>query len=543
MSALEPRLLVIGHDPESGAVADALAASEFDPEVVTVANREAALTTLQRQRIDCVITGYDVPDERGRTYMGGLRLLEAVRERHGDLPVVIFTDVVNEDSLRLAAANGVRAYVRDQPGEDVVGQLRYHVDSAVRGQLAERRAAEQDRINHLMRGVTQTLVLEEDREEMLAALCTELTGQAVYRYAAYHERDATEIDPDPESAAGSASRTTGDTALLRRCVERGTVETAQIRRVADGDASAGQAATAGDGTEGPNAGSDEEAWETVLRVAVPILYEDERFGALVLETDPDHAFYESETTVLAELGEAIGHALNAVETREALREREAELEHRTEQLEGFASLVSHDVRNPLNVAQGYVDLLSERVDDDAIDEIAESLDRIEAIVTDILALTRAEGELSTAPADLERVVADAWANVDTGDATLEIGDDEVTGAGADLPRVEADASQLQRVFENLFRNSIEHGTPDDGDLTVSVAFADGELRVADDGVGFPPGATAGLFELGETGTGGGTGIGLAIVGELIDAHGWSVTAENGPAGGACFRITGIEPLA
>lgn len=132
MSTLVPRLLVVGHDPEHGAVADAIAASEFDHDVVTVANREAAVRTIERQRIDCVITGYEVLDEAGRTYMGGLRLLEAVREAYGDLPVIVFTHVVNEDSLRLAAANGVRAYVRDQPGEDAVGQLRYHVDSAAR---------------------------------------------------------------------------------------------------------------------------------------------------------------------------------------------------------------------------------------------------------------------------------------------------------------------------------------------------------------------------------------------------------------------------
>ncbi|AGN01419.1 histidine kinase [Salinarchaeum sp. Harcht-Bsk1] len=533
-----PRLLVFGHDPESGAIAEALAGSEFDSEVVTVASREAALTTLDRQRIDCVITGYDVPDERGRTYMGGLRLLEAVREEHGDLPVVIFTDVVNEDSLRLAAANGVRAYVRDQPGEDAVGQLRYHVDSAIRGQLAERRAAEQDRINHLMRGVTQTLVLEEDRGEMLAALCSELTEQAVYRYAAYHERRETGVDPEPDSAAGSASGETSDTGLARRCVERGTVETARLRRLVGDDSETDAGAT------DPAA----KACETLLRVAVPIGYEDERFGVLVLETDPEHAVYESETAVLAELGEAIGHALNAVETRDALEQRETELERRTEQLERFASLVSHDVRNPLNVAQGYVDLLEERSDDPAIEEIAQSLDRIEAIISDILALTRAEQELTLAPTELTVVVSDAWAAVDTPNATLEI----AKGASEDggLPRVEADASQLQRVFENLFRNAIEHGRPDEGEdaeavtLTVHVTFdaEDGELVVADDGVGFPDGATAALFELGETGSRDGTGIGLAIVGDLLERHGWTVTAENGPSGGACFRIGGIKPL-
>lgn len=536
MRDLSPRLLVVGHDPDRGALAGAIADSEFDPEVVAVADRQAAEATLRERRVDCVVTGYEVPDERGRTFMGGLRLLETVREDHGDLPVVIFTDVVNEDSLRRAAANGVRAYVRDQPGQNVQAQLRYHVDSAMRGQLAERRAAEQDRINELMRGVTQTLVLEEERGEMLEALCAELTHQAVYRYAAYHDRTEGVVEASPAAAAGTAEGESDATGLLDRSVERGTVETASIRRAIE------------DGEEGE--------WETVLRIAVPIGYEEERFGVLVVETDPEHTFFEAETAVLAELGEAIGHALNAVETREALRTREAELEHRTEQLEGFASLVSHDVRNPLNVAQGYLDLLAERVDDPAIGEIETSLSRIETIVGDILALTRAEQELETAPTDLDGVVADAWGSVDTPGATLHVGED--------LPSVEADESQLQRVFENLFRNSIEHGLEEEqapaaeesagaadespgseGDapaLAVRVQYDDGTLVVEDDGLGFGDGAPEDLFELGTTGEDGGTGIGLAIVGDLIDAHGWSVTAEEGDDGGARFRIEGVEPL-
>jgi len=519
----EPTVLVVGHDPDRPALRAALADGEFDPSIVAVADLPGALDALERHRVDCVVSAYEVPDASGRTFMGGLTLLEAVRSEHGDVPFVLLSDVVNEDSLRRAADLGVRAYVRDRASENVVEQLRYHLDSALRGRLAERRAAEQDRINELMRRVTQTLVLEQERDAMLRALCGELTGADIYRYAAYHRRAEPGVQAEPETAAGDVTQEPGRSSLAERCLQEGTLLADRL------------------------AGDDGSPEARAMRVGVPIAYETDRYGVLVLETAPGHGFFDTERAVLAELGEAIGHALDAIETREALREREADLQRRTEQLEEFASLVSHDIRNPLNVAQGYVDVLSTRTDDEAVAEVATSLDRIETIVEDILALTRAGQSIERSPTALSAVVEDAWASVDTGGteaesrATLDVGS---------LPRVSADASQLQRVFENLFRNSIEHGLPADATageasgqaITISVRYEAGDLVVEDDGVGFPEGATEALFELGETSGESGTGIGLAIVADLLAEHGWSITAEDREAGGARFRIQGIEPL-
>jgi len=219
--------------------------------------------------------------------------------------------------------------------------------------------------------------------------------------------------------------------------------------------------------------------------------------------------------------------LTDVTDREHYRQ---EVERQNDRLDQFAGMVSHDLRNPLNVAQGRVDLAREAAEFEHLDPAARALARMEAIIDDVLALARRGRPIDeTEPVTPSAVAEASWQTVDTKSATLA-----VDGDGT----VRADASRLQQLFENLFRNAVEHGGDD---VTVRVGVLDGEgFFLEDDGPGIPPERREEVLESGYSSSAEGTGFGLAIVEEIATAHGWEVEATQGQAGGARFEITSVE---
>jgi signal transduction histidine kinase len=103
--------------------------------------------------------------------------------------------------------------------------------------------------------------------------------------------------------------------------------------------------------------------------------------------------------------------------------------------------------------------------------------------------------------------------------------------------VRADANALQQLFENLFSNAVAHAGPD---AHVRVADHPEGFVVADDGPGIPPAERSTVFETTYSTTQEGNGLGLAIVREVVDGHGWSVTIEESESGGARFVVTGVD---
>ncbi|PSQ52251.1 hypothetical protein BRD20_08500 [Halobacteriales archaeon SW_8_65_20] len=209
------------------------------------------------------------------------------------------------------------------------------------------------------------------------------------------------------------------------------------------------------------------------------------------------------------------------------KRRERELERQNERLDEFAAVVSHDLRNPLNVARGRLQLARESGDDEQFEKSLDALDRMERLITGLLSLARhgqSVGEPETV--ELQSVARSAWGTV-PGDATLEM---DAT------PTIRADPERLSQLFENLFRNAIEHG----GDSpTVTIDTLDDGFYVADDGPGVPEDAREQVFEFGHSG-GDGTGFGLAIVRSIAEAHDWTISVTNEKSGGARFEIRGVE---
>jgi signal transduction histidine kinase len=207
----------------------------------------------------------------------------------------------------------------------------------------------------------------------------------------------------------------------------------------------------------------------------------------------------------------------------------------------LASVISHDLRNPLDVASAHLRAARETGKDEHFDQLERSHDRMERIIKDVLTLARGESALNVVPAvDIERVAAEAWATVDTETASFTL--------AADLPTIEADPDRLQRLFENLFRNAVEHGSTgsrtedddrtDDADIQVRVGRTDGGFFVADDGPGIPAEDRSRVFDPGYSlhESGDGTGLGLTIVERIATAHDWTISVTSGPLGGARFEF-------
>ena len=240
-------------------------------------------------------------------------------------------------------------------------------------------------------------------------------------------------------------------------------------------------------------------------------------------TEPS-AFDQQDIT-LAEL--LVSHTRTALERLE----RERDLTRKTERLDEFASFVSHDLRNPLNVAMLRLELLADECNSDHLEGLEGALDRMERLIDELLTLAR-QGERigDTEPIQLIESARQAWSNVETGSALLEDRTERV---------IYADRNRLAAVFENLFRNSVEHGG--DG-VTVTVGELEDErgFYVADDGPGIPGEERDRIFESGYSTAADGTGFGLTIVRDIVEAHGWTIRVTESDRGGARFEITDVE---
>jgi signal transduction histidine kinase len=258
----------------------------------------------------------------------------------------------------------------------------------------------------------------------------------------------------------------------------------------------------------------------------------DEYGILIAASPTPETFDQDHLVVGEVLAANTVAALRQVERKQQLQTREQELIRQNDRLENFVSIVSHDLRNPLNVANARLELLAEECDSDHLGHIERANDRMEALIENLLMLAR-QGETVTEREliDLSALVNGCWANVETDDATI------IT----DIDRtIRADESRLKQVFENLFRNAIEHS---EATVTVTVGSLENGFYIEDNGPGIPDDARENVCEAGYSTQQGGTGFGLSIIEQIVEAHDWDIRVSEGNDGGARFEITGVESLA
>ncbi|WP_137290313.1 PAS domain-containing protein [Natronorubrum halophilum] len=221
-------------------------------------------------------------------------------------------------------------------------------------------------------------------------------------------------------------------------------------------------------------------------------------------------------------------ALTRAGRESTIKQRERELERKNDRLNEFADVAAHDIRNPLAVVKGYLGLEREERDSPHLEMAEEAIDRTFVIVDNLLSLARVGeqvGEME--PIEIENVAQQAWSTVLADEAQLLL----------DIKLViDGDRLRMTQLFENLFRNAIEHGGHD---VTVRVGELDRTqgFYIEDDGPGISKEKRETLLtdcrvrdEDNER------RFGLSIVTEIVDAHGWDISITGGTDGGARFEI-------
>jgi PAS domain S-box-containing protein len=229
---------------------------------------------------------------------------------------------------------------------------------------------------------------------------------------------------------------------------------------------------------------------------------------------------------------------------EVLHRASIELERRNGELEGFAAMVAHDLRQPLQVVGGFAQLLAERsagsTDERAnryLAAIERGVGKMTAMVDSMLEYARAgEAEAPVSLTDSLRIVADV---IDGLEGSMNGGKVVVRGR---LPVLPADPAQLSRLFENLIGNALKFRA-ETAPVVQVAAERDGNtwrFTVQDDGMGVSPEFAEQLFGMfarehrsGQPGT----GMGLAICRKIVEHHGGRIWFEAAPGHGSIFSFT------
>ncbi|PSQ53328.1 hypothetical protein BRD20_03900 [Halobacteriales archaeon SW_8_65_20] len=213
--------------------------------------------------------------------------------------------------------------------------------------------------------------------------------------------------------------------------------------------------------------------------------------------------------------------------------REEELRRQNERLDEFASVVSHDLRTPLNVADGRIRLARQSGELSHLDDAERALDRMEQLIQDALTLAR-DGRTveSQSPVVLPQLVRTAWNGVGDGDATISVFDEQIT--------VLADEPRLKRSLENVLRNAVEHADQPHIDVRAAIADGSAAISVCDDGPGIPADERDDVLQSGYTTSSDGSGLGLGIVSRIADAHGWTLSLSESSAGGLCVELSELD---
>ncbi|WP_135664760.1 sensor histidine kinase [Halorhabdus rudnickae] len=269
---------------------------------------------------------------------------------------------------------------------------------------------------------------------------------------------------------------------------------------------------------GDSAYSDDIAREVTglqCYIGAPITVDGDTYGTLCFSGEEPRAveFTEDEQRFVELLTQWISHEIE--------RERHYQaLDTQNERLNEFAGVLAHDLRNPLTSALGYTELAAETATDpeaEYLDIVVDSLGRMETLITDTLSLAREGVDVGERESvQLSVIARAAWDTVEPDAASLEIVDDRT---------IQADASRLRQLFENLFRNVDEHcGT----DVAVTVERTEDGFAVEDTGPGLPPAIADSLFggSYGEQRR----GLGLLIIERVVSGHGWSGSVHSSEAG-------------
>jgi len=333
-------------------------------------------------------------------------------------------------------------------------------------------------------------------------------------------------------------------------------------RFALGEYVAGQVVATGEPIYVPDAYADPNfrIIDPELRslLAVPLTVQDRTIGTLSIDSAEPRAFTPDHERLLTIAGSQIAAAIETVRLLEETRQHAEQLAAANAELAALDELrtkllqdVSHELRSPLALVRGYAGLLRdaqlgevthEQVE--ALDIIDQRADLITKLIGDILAAEQISPKtLELGPVDVAQLCANAVEGM-----RLVYHDAGVTFQ-LDLQAgecwVHGDRNRLSQVLDNLLGNAAKF-SPDGGTITLRARLADDGKRVVvsvtDEGIGIAADRLPHLFERFYQGDRmikhrfGGTGLGLYIVKQIIEAHGGTVSVESQEGEGSTFSF-------
>ncbi|MWV64759.1 response regulator [Halorubrum sp. JWXQ-INN 858] len=416
---------------------------------------------------DCVVSDYQLGDGTG------LEVLEAARKEIPDVPVILFTDTGSEEVASRAISADVTDYMIKGVLTEQYGLLANKIVTAVEQRRAVQRAEQvEQHLHELSEQANDVLyVFEGDWTEVL------FINSA---YETVFERPVDAVKNDPTTFVQAIHPDDRERVLMA------------MERVSEGQ----------------------------------FIQADYRIDTAGL----DEKWVESHAKPVVVDGDVtriVGYTRDISDRKAQMQE----LKRKNARLDRFSSVVAHDLRNPWNVAHGYLEIDRSREDSQELEKVSNALTRMDQIITNLLELARIGTTVDgVEPISLQGLAERCWTSIAHPEASLNV-EADVT--------IEGNATRLAQLFENLFRNAIDHG---DADVTITVGLAEDRsgFFVKDDGPGIPPSERQAVLEWGVSTSDTGTGFGLAIVQEIVDAHGWDLQITTQPEGGARFEFTGVE---
>ena len=218
----------------------------------------------------------------------------------------------------------------------------------------------------------------------------------------------------------------------------------------------------------------------------------------------------------------------------------ARLEEEDERRRRLLADLGHELRTPLTVIRGEIEAVLDGLHEpESLSNVIDEVDLMERLLEDLRVLTLTEAgrlQLHREPTDIEAVIGDVVASfatvLEARNVTSRV--EVETGMG----ELDVDPYRLRQVLSNLVSNALNQ-MQDGGSLEVSARLdeATARIEVADTGPGIPTDRLEQVFErFVKSGDSTGSGLGLSIARDLVEAHGGTIAATNRPEGGAVFTI-------
>ena len=288
----------------------------------------------------------------------------------------------------------------------------------------------------------------------------------------------------------------------------------------------------------------------VSSATLPLLADGAAMGVLAFYFTAPVKFDEEYQALLVSVAQYCAQAIDRARLYESAQRAQADAERANRLKDEFVSLVTHDLRAPLNAMLGWTSMLRRGViappdTDRALESIHDNAVRQAKLIDDLLDFSRMVGGhliLQQQTVDLQRLLRDVVESMVPAAEAKRI---EMAMSAPAEARVEGDPKRLEQVFFNLIGNAVKF-TRDGGRIEIELRAPEDdavEVRVTDDGVGIEPAFLPHVFDrfrqadTTTPGARGGVGLGLSIARQLVEAHGGTIAvASEGKNRGALFTV-------